>query len=46
MMKKPGMMFTPGKALQNMRTQITFERISKKEETTTGGGEEERPGEL
>ncbi|WP_455640477.1 HU family DNA-binding protein [Parabacteroides sp.] len=38
MMKKPSLVFTAGKALQEIRSQITFERVKDKNE---GGGSNE-----
>lgn len=39
MMKKPGMVFTPGKLLQKMRDDATFLRVKDPDEETTGDSE-------
>ncbi|WP_455634291.1 HU family DNA-binding protein [Parabacteroides sp.] len=39
MMKKPGLVFTPGKLLQRMRDDVTFLRIKDPNEETTGDSE-------
>lgn len=44
MMKKPGLMFTPGRLLQEMRGNTTFQRVKDPNETTTG--DSESPGEI
>jgi len=44
MMKRPGIMFTPGRKLQEARNNTTFVRIKDPDETT--GSDSESPGEL
>ena len=46
MMRRPSIVFTPGKVIQEMRDNVSFSRVSKKpaNETTGGGGETESPG--
>lgn len=39
MMKKPGLVFTPGKLLQRMRDDVTFLRVKDPNEETTGDSE-------
>ena len=39
MMKKPGLVFTPGKLLQKMRAETTFSRVKDPEEKTPGEGD-------
>lgn len=46
MMKKPSVVFTPGKELKAIREKMTFTRVKSEDEKKGSGGEEERPGEL
>lgn len=46
MMKKPGLMFTPGKLLQKMRDDTTFVRVKDPNEATPDGGDSESPDEI
>lgn len=48
MMKKPSLVYTPGKILQDMRTKVTYERIKPVTPGSggDGGGDSESPDEI
>lgn len=50
MMKKPSVVYTPGKILQDMRTKVTYERVRPATPSTggsdNGGGDSESPDEI
>ena len=46
LIKKPRIVFWPGKALQETRTLTVFERVGEKKEEADKQDEEEKPGEL
>lgn len=45
-MKKPSLVYTPGKILQDMRTKVTYERVKPATDTNSGGGDSESPDEI
>ncbi|WP_455625814.1 HU family DNA-binding protein [Parabacteroides sp.] len=46
MMKKPSLVYTPGKILQDMRTKVTYERIKSATAPNSGSGDSESPDEI
>ena len=46
MMKKPSLVYTPGKILQDMRAKVTYERIKPANDSSSEGGDSESPDEI